>query len=243
MRLAENLDESKPLTDPTRRTGRLALYITGEENHQFRRRWWDTKSQRLERMLGPFIETLVNALEVKRQQRLDAECVSRQRKEVERIRKECSRDASREFYARQELMQNVQRWVDAQRVRGYLASLKAASEAEEWKPSDQQQFEKWFGWATRFANSIDPVISAPIPETKSPERKNIAVCELDLTVATRRIVERLGVANTDELWKQKQDQVRTACDDKFGPAWNEITRVLEALGYDVSKREQAYEWM
>lgn len=51
------------------------------------------------------------------------------------------------------------------------------------------------------------------------------------------VVQKLGVTDTDALWKQKQEAVRSACEGKFGPVWNEITRVLEGLRDDVSKRE------
>jgi hypothetical protein len=242
VRLAEHVDESKPISDSTRLTGRLALFVTGDENHDFRRRWWDTKSQRLERMILPFVETLANALAAKRQERLDAECVARQQKKSEAIRKASNRDSSREFYSRQELMQNVRRWVDARDLRGYLSALKAAAEAGEWHPRDGDQFAKWFEWATRFADSIDPIIAGQLPEGKPQQPQNTSVADLDLTAATRRVIGKLGCSDTTEMWKQTQDTVREACDGKFGPIWNEITRVLEGLAYDVSKRENASDW-
>lgn len=242
VRLLETVDETRPLTDPMRLTGKLALYIDGDNAQQFRRRWWDTKSQRLERLLEPFTETLANALAAKKQTRLDAECVDRQRKQVERIRKQLSRDASREFYLRQELMQNVNRWTDAQRVREYLAALKSAVDAGHFRPANEQNFAAWFEWASQFADSIDPVIGGPLPEGRLAERQNIACSELDLTATTRRVVNKLGATDTDALWKLNQDAVRACCEGKFGPVWNEITRVLEALGYDVSKRGNASEW-
>ena len=115
VRLAENVDEEKPLTDLARLTARLSLHIIGDDGRQFRRRWSDTKSQRLERMLGAFADTLANALAVKCVERRDAECVGRQNKQLAAARKTLSSDASHEFYSRQMLMQNVQRWLDAQK--------------------------------------------------------------------------------------------------------------------------------
>jgi hypothetical protein len=55
-------------------------------------------------------------------------------------------------------------------------------------------------------------------------------------------VDTLGIPDTDALYQQSQDAVRNACEGKFGPVWNEITRVLEGLGYDVSKRAEASAW-
>jgi hypothetical protein len=51
-------DESKPLTDPTRVSDRLKLYVKGDERREFRRRWADTKSQRLERIITPLNQTI-----------------------------------------------------------------------------------------------------------------------------------------------------------------------------------------
>ena len=112
VQLAENVDENKPLTDPNRRTSRLSVHVVGADSQQFRRRWSDTKSQRLERMLGAVIDTLAIALTDIRQERLDHECVERQKDRVKAVRKATSGDASKAFYSRQDLMQNVRRWVE-----------------------------------------------------------------------------------------------------------------------------------
>ena len=242
LRLLENVEDSRPVSDPTRLKGTLSLFITGDENRQFRRRWSDTKSQRLEKLIGPALETVATALALKCQERLDAECIMRQRKTVEAARSAASRDATRELYSRQELMQNVARWHDARRIRDYLAELKRAIDSGRCRPSDEKQFQAWFAWAQRLADSIDPIIAGPLPEGKPASRRNVPVAELDLTRASRAAIERLAVADTDGLWTQKEDAIRAACEGKFGPVWNEITRVLEGLHYDVSKRKEAYEW-
>ncbi len=242
VQLAENLDEDKPLTDPARLTGRLCLHIVGGNEQQFRRRWSDTKSQRLERMLGAFVETLANALEVMRQDRLDAECIARQKERVRAIRKVLDRDSSREFYSRQDLMQNVHRWVDAQHVRGYLEDLKAAVDAGRFKPSNPEQFGNWFDWASCFADSIDPILQGPLPEGHQVRHQNVATAELDLTRATRTVVDGLAIPDTDTLYLVSLDAMRQAFDGGIAPSWNELTRVLESLGYDVSKRQEAKSW-
>lgn len=66
--------------------------------------------------------------------------------------------------------------------------------------------------------------------------------ELDLTSRTRQLVAKLGVKDTDELGRVTEERVRAACDGRCGALWNEITRVLEALGYDVSKRKDGAYW-
>ncbi len=242
VQLVENVDENKPLTDPGRLTSKLSLHIVGANNQQFRRRWSDTKTQRLERMLGVFVDTLANVLAVIRQERLDEECIQRQKDRAKAVRKVVNRDLSRVFYSRQDLMQNVRRWVDAQQVRAYLADLQAAVEAGKCRVADAEQFRTWFDWASQFADSIDPIIQGSLPEGSQPGHQNVATSELDLTAATRRTVDRLGIPDTDGLYQQSQDAVRNACEGKFGPVWNEIARVLEGLAYDVSRRAEASAW-
>jgi len=242
VQLVENVDENKPLTDPGRLTSKLSLHIVGANNQQFRRRWSDTKTQRLERMLDVFVDTLANSLAVIRQERLDQECIQRQKDRAKAVRKVVNRDASKVFYSRQDLMQNVRRWVDAQQVRAYLADVQAVVEAGKCRVSDAEQFRNWFEWASQFADSIDPIVQGSLPEGCQQGHQNVATSELDLTAATRCAVDTLGVADTDALCQQSQDAVRNACEGRFGPVWNEITRVLEGLGYDVSKRAEASAW-
>ena len=110
IQVVEALDETKPLTDSTRLSGRLTLYIKGHEPREFRRRWAYTKTQRLEKMINPLIETLSTALAVIKAERLDAECVLRQKQKLEARRKAEESFGSREFYWRQELMESVGRW-------------------------------------------------------------------------------------------------------------------------------------
>lgn len=240
--LGEDIDGSKPLTNPSRLTGKLTLEIVDDGKHQFRRHWSDTKSQRLERLINVIVETLSNALSLKRRARLDEECVARQTAKLENQRKEACQKVSQEFYWQQELTQNVNRWHEAQRIRVYLDALNAAVEKGDWQPRDQEQFETWRVWATELADSIDPIINRRRRKSKARIPQNVPAADLDLTTITRGVVERLKITDTDALWNQQKDVIRSACEGKFGPVWNEISRVLETLGYDVSKRETASDW-
>lgn len=240
--LVETVDDSRPLTDSSRLTGKLAVHITGDERHNFRRRWSDTKSQRLERLLNPIVDTLVNALAVKCQERLDAECVDRQRKRAEAIRKAATQRESREFYWRQDLMQQVEQWHASQKVRTYLNVLRAAIDNGDPKLGKSEDFHAWLVWAEKYAETLDPISQKQLEMAPALAAQVVSVVDLDLTHATRETINRLGVADTNELYQATQDAVRKACEGKFGATWNEIGRVLEGLAYDVSKRETASEW-
>jgi hypothetical protein len=47
---------------------------------------------------------------------------------------------------------------------------------------------------------------------------------------------------TTERNHARNGEHRPACEGRFGFVWNEMTRVLAGLGYDVAKRKEAYNW-
>jgi hypothetical protein len=99
-------------------------------------------------------------------------------------------------------------------------------------------------WAESYADAIDPITRKPLPGfTAQASQHNTPVADLDLTFATREVITGLGTPDTDSLWRYSTDDIRKACDGRYSPVWNEISRVLEALGYDVSKREKAADWL
>jgi hypothetical protein len=182
------------------------------------------------------IETLVHVLATKRTERLDKECEQRQQERVRARRQAKAEEDSQAFYWRQQLMQDVDRWHDAKRIREYLTALQAGIERGELTPKDEAGFREWFDWAKRYANSIDP-LTDPGPQQHAPDPpENTPVEQLDLTSGTRSVVESLEVIDSDALWQKTEEEVRKACGGYYGAIWNEITRVLEGLGYDVSKR-------
>jgi hypothetical protein len=54
-------------------------------------------------------------------------------------------------------MKDVETWHQSQRIRTYLAAFRAAM--EKWsRPVDPQtEVGKWLEWASRYADSIDPL--------------------------------------------------------------------------------------
>jgi hypothetical protein len=241
--MVESVDETKPVTDPQRLTGKLHLLISGDENQQqFRRRWSETKTQRLDRMINPLVDTLVNAIEVQRHRRLDAECVKRQEERVRTLRRAAAQQHDRDFYWRQQLSQDAERWRHARGIREYLDAVTAALESNQVKPRDAEAFGEWFEWAKAYVNSIDPMRQGILPSETIDGPTNTPIADLDLTHAARALMGTLGVSDTDQLWRKCDEEFRKACPQKGGALWNEITRVLEGLGYDVSKRQTAHYW-
>jgi hypothetical protein len=242
IRVFEGLDETRPITDPMRITGKLHLLITGEDRQQFRRRWSETKTQRLDRMINPLVETMAHSIEVARLWRLDHECVKRQELRAQNRRQAVANIRAREFNWRRQLISDAGRWHEARSIREYLDAVKSALDAGEVKPREPDAFEQWFEWAHSYADFIDPVRRAVIPVETIDGPANTPSAELDLTSGARQIIGTLGVRDSDALALKGEDEVRGACNRGAGAVWNEITRVLEGLGYDVSRRAEAKYW-
>lgn len=238
--VVEAVDESKPLTGPTRLSGRLTLYVKGDDRREFRRRWADTKTQRLERMLSPLIETLSTVLAVIKAERLDTECIQRQNEKLEARRKADATRASREFYWRQELMELVSRWHAARQVRAYVDDLTRSVEAGRWRVNDEEAFSTWIDWARRYADSIDPILNAPLPGEAAVGPKNTPLAELDLTSQTVPVLAALSVMDTDQLARVTGEQLRSVAGRHISHVWSEITRVLAGLGYPTSNRHDVW---
>lgn len=185
------------------------------------------------------LETVQRLLEVQRTERLDEECERRQEACVKKRRRALADLRSREFYWRQDLMEYARRWEDAERIRGYLSAMHEAVKSGRRQPQDEASCQQWMEWARAYADSIDPTVRGPLPsEPEAPGPENVPTKNLDLTSDARAVIERLEVQDTDALWGKTKDEVRKASEDRSGAAWNEINRVLEALGYDVSKRDR-----
>lgn len=237
--LYEEIDDTKPVSDPSRLTGRLAAVIDGAGT---RRRWADRKTQRLEKVIGTLVTTAAQALEMRKAERLDEECVQRQKQRVNELRRAAVARKDRDFGNRQKLMEYVNRWHDAERIRLYLAALHAALDSEQIRPMNEEAFHKWFEWAKRYADSIDPIVKAQQQADEPAGPQNTLAAELDLTRNARVFVARLNIKDSDGLNKVTGDQTRSSSGYFDRELWDEVCRVLEGLGYDTAKRREQYRW-
>ncbi|MCO6435464.1 MAG: hypothetical protein J5J06_00060, partial [Phycisphaerae bacterium] len=102
VRIVEEIDEKKSVSDPARLTGRLCAQLSGGD---VRRQWADRKTQRLEKVMSTLVTTAAAAVASIRVERLDAECVERQRRRVQDRRQAVANKKNREFGRRQKLME------------------------------------------------------------------------------------------------------------------------------------------
>jgi hypothetical protein len=83
---------------------------------------------------------------------------------------------------------------------------------------------------------VDPLTpTPPRPEFIEPP-KNTPIDQLDFTRRTRPIMHQLAVKDTDELYAVEKRTINKLCGQWPYGAWDEICRILEGLGYDVSGR-------
>ncbi len=237
VRIYELVNENKPLSDPTRLTGRLCAQLHGP---LIARQWTDGKTQRLEKVMGTLVATAVDTIQREKAARLDRECIERQKQHVNEVRAAAERALDTEFGRRQKLMEYANRWRDAELMRGYLSALGAAIDADEVHPIDESAFSEWFEWARCYADSVNPILQAKLPHEAPQVLTNKPVHELDLTTRARAILTELNVKDVDELSRVTTDQLRGRYGYFEGEVWKEFTRVLEALGYDVAKREHRW---
>lgn len=205
-----------------------------------RKNWSDGKRQILEDCLDALMKGLLAHAEELRLTRLDKECIARQHRAA-RERHEFSKRADEaETQRREELIEQVKGWHQAQDIRLYLDHIKDWVESGLVIPRDCERHEKWCEWAYWYAALLDPTCSpgdSPLAEAP-PGPVNKVVDGLDFTRMTRRAITATGIRDTDSLSRLTNEELRSVWAERPWVAWDEIGRVLEAMGYDVVSRKK-----
>ncbi len=221
---------------PRKPTGKLTLLIDIYEGAGLRRSWSDGQRQQLETQMGEIVAGLQLQIERERAERLDRECRDRQgnRAKAHRDRKKIIREQDAERI--RTLKRNANEWHEAQRIRAYLAAVRAGVEAGSLRIKDEAVYAEWSRFSTWYADHIDPLTQAkPLSqEDLLPECKPIE--EVELTRQLRQLVRTLGVVDTDGLCKVTRAQVRANTKNEHW-VWDEICCVLEGHGYSVRNRQ------
>jgi hypothetical protein len=104
-------------------TGVLTVEVHCEHFDMLRRRWSDGKVQKLETLIGSFLDAIPKYLAEIKQSRLDRECEQRQKKKADDRRLKQKQQVEDESARRAELTKFVENWETAQRIRRYLAAV------------------------------------------------------------------------------------------------------------------------
>lgn len=201
--------------------------------------WADTTTIRLEKMIRPLIDALRRYLDAQQIIRLDRECKQRQRTKAHVVRQAKADKHSEEFNLRQQLLQDADRWHQAEKIRSYLEALEKRIESGEIRPSDPESFNRWLEWAKWFADDMDPMVQTSSRQQELIAAQNTPVADLDLTSQARDFVTLFKIKDSDELLLVPEDEVREATGWN-SEVWRELTRVLEGLGYDVANRKRLF---
>ncbi|MEQ8636395.1 DNA-directed RNA polymerase subunit alpha C-terminal domain-containing protein [Gimesia maris] len=135
----------------------------------------------------------------------------------------------------------VDRWSKSQRIQKYLTALDDAVESGRIQ-YDDEQFQKWREWAQWYAIELCPLTpNLPAPSIHHvPPQQNSSIQELDLTSEARNAFEQAKISDTDELASITKDELRERCGESVWSLYDEASRILEGLGYDVSDRKNGY---
>lgn len=219
-------------------SGRLVLEVFARWGGNFRRRWADGKKQRLELVLGSFIEGLQKWIAHAREHRLEEEIEERQRSKALQVHNR--REELAEKFAQQakHLEQCAANFAQSEEIRKYLETFENKIAEGLIRPTNPETFPGWLEWAKWYADYLDPLTPTPIREDYSVLPKNVRVTDLEWTGRTQLIVETLGVTDTDELYRVDRQTVINIGNKYNSSEWSEIGRVLEGLGYVSDKRYQ-----
>jgi hypothetical protein len=145
-------------------TGQLILRITDRDLRNVRRAWRDGKRQTVERQLNRFVVGLVAAAEEKKAERRRAADAQRaheqwQREEAERQRRRWEQERKVRL-----LEQDLALLAKSQRIREYVAAIRAAAAARESVIDPESDLGRWLDWATQYADRLDPSLALKPPQ-------------------------------------------------------------------------------
>jgi hypothetical protein len=140
-------------------TGELSLKITEWWAQGLQKTWCDGKTSKLEACLNDFIIGLINVAQIVKVERLRHEEEHRARLEAEKQRLLEERRRQEEQTRRNSLIKEAATWAHAQQVRAYIAAFKEKLVARHGEIQPGSQVDQWMSWASRQANSLDPLES------------------------------------------------------------------------------------
>lgn len=217
-------------------TGNLTIEVHCQHFDQLRRRWSDGKVQKLENIIGSFLDAIPTYLAEIKQSRLDEQCKQRQKNKAADRRLVYKQEVENEKARRAELMKFVEDWETAQRIRRYLTAVDARLTEADASPSDPEALDRWLGWARWYADCICPLTVSREHHREQLVPTNTAIAELDVTSVARKALDATGIESTDHLYAQSKEYLSTLYPYRSWILLDELDRVLEGLGYDMDRK-------
>jgi hypothetical protein len=218
-------------------TGLLELVLTHGTVEKIRRRWCDGRIQRLETMLGSFLETVLLSMDALRLERLDRECEMRQEVLAVQNSKRRELEEHRRREQIKQLNQMVDGWLRAKQIRDYMQAVNDRVDSGMARPQDRLAFEKWRVWVQWYADDLDPLTFAGADPERKLSPTNTPLAELDLTSKTKAGLAGVSVADTDGLFKLSKRSIAMHDPERSWLLIRELARVMTGLGYDMEKTD------
>lgn len=151
--------------------GKLALCIHTDMpwgEREERKRWSDTKLQRVESRVADFVAGLMRTAIAQRRRE-----EKRKRDEAEKDRRARERaQLQKDIQEEEEKLKEFDHWMDAweraERMRRFIAAY--AEKSSSWSAEKQPKYKAWIEWATQQADRADPFVSEKPPSVL--DRKN-----------------------------------------------------------------------
>ena len=166
---------------PRQPTGKLRFAVPDGQSGPLPSGWMEDGQQRLEDMLRQIVHEL--PAQIKRWQVTlsDRECEHRQWDKVHAHRSAKAHMDAEEKAWEKSILDSVQNWEQAERIRAYLAEVRRRVDSGEQRIRDQAMYENWQAWANYLAIKFDPLMRS-IPRPGEDTRPlNVPISELDLT--------------------------------------------------------------
>ena len=138
-------------------TGELFLKIDEWCAQGLQKTWGDGKATKLESCLNDFIIGLISVARVVKDERVKREKEHRARLEAEQRRLLEEQRRQQAEKRRNYLLQDAAAWAQAQQVRVYIAAFKEKLVARHGEIQPGSQADQWISWASRQADSLDPL--------------------------------------------------------------------------------------
>jgi hypothetical protein len=139
-------------------TGALWLSIKNDyDAGRGRLNWFDSDDSRLDGKLADFMSGLVESAARLRRRRLDIQERERRRSEEARLSEERRKEVENGAKLVQGLIKEAEKWNTSQSIRAFIEARKKAEVVRNGDISPSSEFGKWFEWAMREADKMDPL--------------------------------------------------------------------------------------
>lgn len=138
-------------------TGILCLSIKNLYSKGARVNWIDSKSLKIEDLIGDFFEGLVEAAARLRKQKDEARDREQQWEEERKRSAVKEVIAAREQAAREKLLNDAHNWQKSQLIRDFIKARKTAEMQRSGEISDSSEVVRWLTWAKQVADELDPL--------------------------------------------------------------------------------------